>query len=194
MATQNFKRNLLLIFVYKREKNLTLVVCFLLPLKREIKNHLTLATYFLRFETPSLPSCYPLTVQVFFLFWEHPRLCPASGPSWMCSSADSAFSSHLPSQLQLILCWLHNCLSFKDFFDVDHFLSLYWICYSIASVFWFFVFKACGILAPWPGVEPPPPALEAKVPTPGPPGKSLTVAFLVRLSLAKVFTMCQTLC
>ena len=126
-AIQNFKRNLLLNLYRERKKNVTLVVCFLLPLKREIKNHLTLATYFLRLETPSLPSCYPLTVQVSFLFWGHPRLCPASGPSWMCSSADGAFSSHsLPSQLQLILCWLRNChfLSFKDSFDVDHFLSL----------------------------------------------------------------------
>ena len=36
MATQNFKRNLLLILYRDGEKNLTFV-CFLLPLKREIK-------------------------------------------------------------------------------------------------------------------------------------------------------------
>ena len=37
-----------------------------------------------------------------------------------------------------------------------------------ALVFWP---EACGILAPWPGIEPTPPALEGKVLTTGPPGK-----------------------
>ena len=37
-----------------------LVVCFLLPLKRERKKCLTLAAYFLHLETPVLPACYPL--------------------------------------------------------------------------------------------------------------------------------------
>ena len=37
METQNFKRNLLLIWHREGKNNLTLVVCFLLPLKREIK-------------------------------------------------------------------------------------------------------------------------------------------------------------
>ena len=40
-------------------------------------------------------------------------------------------------------------------------------------VFWFFGREACGVSAPWPGVEPAPPALEGKVLTTGPPGKSL---------------------
>ena len=45
-ATQNFKRNLLLNLYREREKkNVTLIVCFLLPLKRE-KKYLTLAAYF----------------------------------------------------------------------------------------------------------------------------------------------------
>ena len=60
MATQNFKRNLLLILYREGEKNLTLVVCLLLPLKGEIKKCLALAAYFLRLETPSLPACYVL--------------------------------------------------------------------------------------------------------------------------------------
>ena len=38
IATQNFKRNLLLNLYREGEKNLTLVVCFLLLLMREIKN------------------------------------------------------------------------------------------------------------------------------------------------------------
>ena len=41
-------------------------------------------------------------------------------------------------------------------------------------MFWFFGHKACGILAPQPGIKPTPPALEGKVLTTGPPGKSLT--------------------
>ena len=61
---------------------------------------------------------------------------------------------------------------------MDHFHSLYWICYYIASVldfffmFWFFSQEACGILAPQPGIELAPPALEGKVLIIGLPGKS----------------------
>ena len=52
MATQNFKRNLLLT-LYREggKKNLALVVCFLLPLKREVKKSLTLAAYVLSLGT-----------------------------------------------------------------------------------------------------------------------------------------------
>ena len=48
-------------------------------------------------------------------------------------------------------------------FDVDHFQSLYWICYSIASVFCF----ACGILAALSEIEPTPTPLEGEVLTTG---------------------------
>ena len=40
--------------------------------------------------------------------------------------------------------------------------------------FWIFGHEACGILAPRPGIEPAPPALEGEVLTTGPPGKSLS--------------------
>ena len=40
-------------------------------------------------------------------------------------------------------------------------------------MFWFFGCEPCGILAPQPGIEPAPPALEGEVLTTGPPGKSL---------------------
>ena len=40
-------------------------------------------------------------------------------------------------------------------------------------MFWFFGHEARGILAPPPGIEPSPPALEGEVLTTGPPGKSL---------------------
>ena len=39
--------------------------------------------------------------------------------------------------------------------------------------FFFFGQEACGILHPWPGIEPASFALEVKVLTTGPPGKSL---------------------
>ena len=55
------------------------------------------------------------------------------------------------------------------------------ICYNIASVLCFVIFslclffghEACEILAPQPGIEPVLPAMEGKVLTTGPPGKSL---------------------
>ena len=40
-------------------------------------------------------------------------------------------------------------------------------------MFWFFGYKVCRILAPGPGIEPLSSALEGKVLTTGPPGKSL---------------------
>ena len=58
MATQNFKRNLL--NLYREGKNLTFVVCFLLLLKREMKNHLMLAAYFLHVGARRFPACYLL--------------------------------------------------------------------------------------------------------------------------------------
>ena len=47
--------------------------------------------------------------------------------------------------------------------------------YCFCFMFWgvFFGHKACGILDPQPGMEPPSPALEGEVLTTGPPGKSL---------------------
>ena len=61
---------------------------------------------------------------------------------------------------------------FKDFFfDVDHFESLYQICYIITSVYILF-FWHVGILAPQPGIEPITLALEGEVLTTGPPGMS----------------------
>ena len=44
------------------------------------------------------------------------------------------------------------------------------------SLFWFFGPKACGVLAPWPGIEPTHPALEGEILTTGPPGKSSHVS------------------
>ena len=55
---------------------------------------------------------------------------------------------------------------------------------------WFFGRKACGIIAPRLGIEPTPPALEGKVLTTEPPGKSLNFfnaekPYVVCLSLSE---------
>ena len=53
------------------------------------------------------------------------------------------------------------------------FESLYWISYNIASVLFIYLgLKACGVLAPQPGIEPTSPTLEGEVLTTEPPGKS----------------------
>ena len=50
-------------------------------------------------------------------------------------------------------------------------------------MFWFFGPGACGILAPQPGIEPAPPALEGKVLTTGPPEKSQDLPFIFDVRL-----------
>ena len=45
-------------------------------------------------------------------------------------------------------------------------------------MFWFFGWEACGVFAPWPGIEPVTPELEGKVLTAGPPGKFLFIFHL----------------
>ena len=52
-------------------------------------------------------------------------------------------------------------------------------------MFWFFGPKACGILAPPPGTEPAPTALEGEVPTTGPPGKSLHCHLTLKVDVKK---------
>ena len=44
-------------------------------------------------------------------------------------------------------------------------------------MFWFLGHEACGVLAPWPGIEPKPPALEGEVLTMGLPMKSQNSGF-----------------
>ena len=46
---------------------------------------------------------------------------------------------------------------------------------------WFFGLEAWGILALSPGIEPTLPALEGKVPTTAPPGKSQGFSFIINL-------------
>ena len=56
---------------------------------------------------------------------------------------------------------------FKVFVEFVPILLLFYV-----LIFW--GCKACGILVPWPGIEPAPPALEDKALTTGPPGNSLS--------------------
>ena len=49
-------------------------------------------------------------------------------------------------------------------------------------MFWFFGHKTCGILAPWPGIEPAPPALEGEALTTEPSGKSCQMFSMYILS------------
>ena len=48
---------------------------------------------------------------------------------------------------------------FKDFFDVNHFLKTLLNLLQYYFCFGFFGPKACGIIVPWPGIEPAPPTL-----------------------------------
>ena len=49
--------------------------------------------------------------------------------------------------------------------------------YCFYFMFWFSGCKACGILVPWPGIEPASPPVEGEVLTTGPLGKSLLMYF-----------------
>ena len=55
-------------------------------------------------------------------------------------------------------------------------LNLLQYCFCF-MYFWIFGREACGILTPQPGIKPAPPALEGRVLTTGPPGKSLLCNF-----------------
>ena len=58
-------------------------------------------------------------------------------------------------------------------------------------MFWFSDQEACGILIPWPGIEPTPSALEGKVLTTGLPGKSPVRKLWIGVLVTQ---LCPTLC
>ena len=60
--------------------------------------------------------------------------------------------------------------------------------YYFCFMFWLPGWKACGILAPWPGMEATLPALEGEVLTTGSPGKSLNSCCFKPLSLRQLVT------
>lgn len=71
--------------------------------------------------------------------------------------------------------------NFSFFIEMDHFKSLLLnlLQYRLYFMFQFFGWEACGLLAPPPGTEPTPSALEGKILPIGPLGKSQ--AFLIVL-------------
>ena len=97
--------------------------------------------------------------------------------SWLCHSlADQHWRNHRNSQGQIPYPQNKDLVLFFFFFffDVAHFFFLIFIEFvKIFLLFYILIFWAAyEILAPVPGIEPAPPALEDKVATPGPPGKS----------------------
>ena len=89
------------------------------------------------------------------------------------------WSSLCPLYWDLCL-FLIDLYIFLDFFWYEPFLKslLNLLQYCPCFMFWFFGCEACGILAPRPGIKLSPPALEGKVSTTGPPGKSRFCIFL----------------
>ena len=112
------------------------------------------------------------TKTVIFCLWLHPK------PWEMCSIC-SAFEPSPPPRLvsglsfPLKLAWAEFFFFFFGVCNVDHFFFkplLNLLQYCICFMFQFLGHQACGILVPWPGIEPTPPGVEGKVLTTGPPG------------------------
>ena len=91
--------------------------------------------------------------------------------------------------------------SFAQFFSFFFFLKIFFffwcgpfsksllnlLQYCFCFLFWIFGPEACGIFAPWPGIEHAPPALEGKVLTTGPPGKFHSILFFSELLNIGIF-------
>ena len=74
------------------------------------------------------------------------------------------------------LSWWVQCNHMLSFFlFLKSLLNLLPYCFHF-FLLWFFGPKACGVLAPWPGIEPAHPKLEGEILTTGPPGKSSHVS------------------
>ena len=128
--------------------------------------------------------------EVCSLSTHHKALCVLSPPRFSSSSTFSnehsppTILSNLPFYLESLLPLPshHNSsclfkeflLLFLRFFDMDHSLSLLNLLQDcVCFMFWFFIPKVCGILAPWPGIKSAPPTLGGKVLPTRPPGRSL---------------------
>ena len=97
-----------------------------------------------------------------------------------CSTSSRIFSVGNPSTFKCgvtFFCFPFVCFwgFFRLFVWCGPFLKslLNLLQYCFCFMFRFFGREERGILAPWPGIEPAPPALEGEVLTTGPPGKSL---------------------
>ena len=124
--------------------------------------------------------CQALLQGIFPTRGSNPLPFPALGGRFFTTSATR--EALQASTLQVISCCSECILLFSKTFSLLMWttlfffpLSLYWICYSIASVFMFCFFGpgACGILTHWPGIYPTSPVLKGEVLTTGLPEKSL---------------------
>ena len=141
-----------------------------------------------RQKVPSLHN-YPQNIQP----WGHSHTSGA----WASHGLLEPFLCSLPTLglddvVSVSPLWMiYSCFVFKIYFpfiDADHFLSLYWnlLQYCFCFMFWFFGHEACGILSSRPGIKPATPALESKISTTGPPGKSLNDV-LLKFFFFKIF-------
>ena len=90
--------------------------------------------------------------------------------------------------------WTHNMEQYglTSYFIIFFKIFFMWIVFKVFIEFvtvllWFYVLfffscKSCGILAPQPGIEPTPPALEGEVLISGPPGRSLEWPHILKLN------------
>ena len=73
-----------------------------------------------------------------------------------------------------LLLWLCGVLVVAHrIFHYSTWILWLWSLGSVVTLGRLSCFKACGILVPWPGIEPTSPALQSRFLTTGPPGKSL---------------------
>ena len=109
---------------------------------------------------------------------------------WFCLFGCVAVRSSSQGLNPGLLHWKHGVLASDGGPFLKSLLNLLQYCFCF--LFWFFCPMTCGILAPRPGSEPIPPALEGEVLTPGPPGKSWGLSsFALR---SRIFTECFAGC
>ena len=100
--------------------------------------------------------------------------------SWRLLSNEKKGSVSVEAHVQMRAPQSSSFIYIWTIFEV--FIEFVTIC-CFCFMFWFFVHKACGILAPWPGIEPVPPTVKGEVFITGPLGKSPGIlVFLVILS------------
>lgn len=95
-----------------------------------------------------------------------------------------AFFAHLYYVSFCLGCKIDFC-HFKDFFDVDDYQSLYWICYNNVPALCFDLLAMRHV-----GIKPVPFALEDKVSTTGWPRKSQVVGLLKKM-LKESYLKCK---
>ena len=90
-------------------------------------------------------------------------------------STEVVFTTLEVVQLFGFTCRIYNSSLFfkKDCFGMDHSFKVFIEFVTILLLFWFFVHKACRILAPQPRIKLTPPALEDEFLIIGPPRRPL---------------------